>query len=1396
VQVEECHPEGYTMSENTMKVSRNAPCPCGSGRKYKRCCLQVREGGLRSGSTKFDLEFLKTSSYEVFLEIFSSFYEKNSAELLLQRFEKTDQLSVVRSGKHIRWVLALMTPRGVISVGAQCTPQDELQQTCTCSDRRGSDLCEHAHLLLLLIWMGFHVQDLPWRLTWRHAKKTALLAKSIADQALLLESHIKRLVDVDAILLCSEYWKTCDPQEQASFEETLNKTIEPSTVSPVRERDVSADSLEFPFQKRSLDLDDFDFPFDFDEFDLNGSDLESEQEKSYLGHLLQYRFVNGMVVPIGDLVKQEDLIALDPELDPQYWFEQKKIEKKAGYRIEREPEFFHESRDILFSIVMHAQKQGIAVFLVQGQDPTKRRSALRLRQLTFSNSWNDAQWSAYLPGQLSPEAQQEQFCDGGVLLKLETQANRFLFPGFVLAPRTGCLTFHDYSRALSCLCQFFFPSSLDEDEEESSYLLCRKDHAIRKLLEEKVNPALCRMKVPAIEVKFPAPRVLDAEKKPVISFNSSSLDFRFSLDFEATILGEKKSIQSWNLPEPIEPLIIALREGIPLSQNIYERPSIPSFRNMGLCMLVVLELTSYALDQTGSDGQVLNSDEDFWNYLDLRLGGVFYDSKSNEDSANPLFSEMQDEYTSLHLRKWCLRTLAAFRLQKGVDIVLYDQVVHWQEASTIAWRLLQQLLLQIAIKTRAQCFKKIRTSAFENFMRLGVREDVCTTLLSENAVSYSIQEKSLKSLRDWISILLPLHERGYSICIDGKLLESLVSTDLQAKIEFKKPQDQHLVAVSSSAPLDWFELHPRLFFRGIEVDPLNLASWQEHGVLDHQGKLYYISEKNLPSIKRLENFWKRLKMGRGSSAFKNKQKYYQLPRSEVLELLALRSSGATFNENPEFNEICTFYDGLGKPRPPLTLPDTLPIALKPYQHIGVQWLYDLYRLRLGAILADDMGLGKTPQTIAFLELLRTENLMSHVLIVVPPSLVFNWKSEFERFAPQVSLYCFDSRNKEKLHEYLQDYPQGIVICTYGLLVEHIDFFEQLAWNIVIFDEAQNLKNIVSRRSEASRKIQAKFKICLTGTPLENHMGEFYSLLDLVVPGCLGDYGSFRDRYVNPDVVLQEDIQFLRLKTRPLVLRRTKGDILSELPEKMESTVKLNFEKRQEKIYRDIALSGNQKIKDLIEQKGASRTQLEMLAALLRLRQVCSDPAGLPGVGYSLEPPKISVLKEALAEITQKGESALVFTQFLATFHRVEKVLKKQGISVFSMSGGTSTRERERVLKRFQEETQGAVLLMTLKTGGVGLNLIKASYVFHLEPWWNPAAENQATDRAHRMGQKRSVQVFRYLMQDSVEEKIQTLKGRKQATFDALFSQEEAIQSVDKQSGSLLTQADFEYLIRG
>ncbi len=700
------------------------------------------------------------------------------------------------------------------------------------------------------------------------------------------------------------------------------------------------------------------------------------------------------------------------------------------------------------------------------------------------------------------------------------------------------------------------------------------------------------------------------------------------------------------------------------------------------------------------------------------------------------------------------------------------------------FRLIYELLKKTALTSGGEAFIKSRTPFISRICSDNSDKDL--QLIHSKFHFPTGGGRSAPSLHESLDSLHFLIPYGFKIFFRDQALQELADDEFHMDFVLQSESDQKF--------FNWFELNPKFFLRGQEVRADQLLGLGAGGVVEYDGKLYLVPKKQLPSLRRLENFWQKLQSGKTEfTKRKNGDKVYKLPRSQTLELLALRASGVSIRGDHEWKKLCEFYDNLGRSSRELKLPKSIKATLKPYQISGIQWLQDLYHLKLGALLADDMGLGKTLQTLSFLDDLREKNEMGQVLIVVPSSLIFNWQDEVEKFTPLLKITIFSNRDLEAISKKLAVKEELVVITTYGLLVEHEAYFTQYKWNILIFDEAQNLKNLNTRRTNAARALNAAFKICLTGTPMENHYGEFFSLVDLLVPGSLGELKEFRRQFVNTEMISMDQIEDLKLKIKPLLLRRTKREILEQLPEKQETKVSIAFEERQKEIYRDIALSYNARVKETMETQGPARVQLQMLTALLRLRQACSDPAALPNVRYDKVPPKLETLVESLKEIVESGESALVFTQFIQTLEHAAKILQQNNIPVFVMHGKVPSKQRQKILSEFSKMSAGAVLIMTLKTGGVGLNLTKASYVFHLEPWWNPSVENQATDRAHRLGQNKAVQVFKYIMHESLEEKIEILKERKDKKFKSLFITSEKHDEIGKGSGAL-SKADFDLLL--
>lgn len=859
------------------------------------------------------------------------------------------------------------------------------------------------------------------------------------------------------------------------------------------------------------------------------------------------------------------------------------------------------------------------------------------------------------------------------------------------------------------------------------------------------------------------------------------------------------------LPQSLTYLMSALRyglghiSGLPINQIAYSRRGqkrdrdLKFLKHYGAAALITYDALQFGLGLPLSSGETFAGEDDFVDSLMKRLGALILKSEGWPGKELDTASNLLSVGVIALVRGFIAQLLNDLR-DREIEICTPEGAIRIRGLSRIYMTLIQALIEDQMLATQGTCFEKARLKFFEEFALEG--PDAGSDLILSRDEDKHIETVFLRlpsssQIPRGLS-LLNLTQKSFEVVYNGMDVEDFDLTDF--KSEFNVRENTETVSLGK-ASIDWFELHPQFFFRGEEISSEQASQISKDGMIAFQGKLYRLRLQDLPQVQRLSEFWNRLQ-GPALPAKTRGQgpQYYPLPRSQTLELLALRSSGADVKGGPRWQKICDFYDHLNDRPTDFELPSSLQVSLKDYQKISSRWLLDLYELGLGGILADDMGLGKTVTTLSFLESLRSQGRMGYCLTVVPTSLTYNWFSEARRFCPDMPVHIFSPKEKGSFEKFFEEHKEGLIITTYGLLTEHIDVLDsKIAWNCLIFDEAQNLKNISTKRTTSARKLRAQFKLGLTGTPLENHYGEFFSLLDLVVPGSLGDYAEYRERYVNPPSILRDELKLLRLKTKPLLMRRTKSEVMHELPPKVESVVTLPFEEQQRKIYRDIATSYNEQIKKTVAAQGEAKSQLQMLTALLRLRQACSDPSALPGVDYPHSPPKVVLLAQALKEITDTGESALVFTQFISTYQRITEQLTHYQIPHQMMNGATPRTAREKQIQTFNEFKGGNVMLMTLKTGGVGLNLTKATYIFHIEPWWNPAVENQATDRAHRIGQTKPVQVYRYIMQDSVEEKIQLLKDIKAKRFDALFVSGETEKEISHLS-SQLTQKDFEYLV--
>lgn len=443
------------------------------------------------------------------------------------------------------------------------------------------------------------------------------------------------------------------------------------------------------------------------------------------------------------------------------------------------------------------------------------------------------------------------------------------------------------------------------------------------------------------------------------------------------------------------------------------------------------------------------------------------------------------------------------------------------------------------------------------------------------------------------------------------------------------------------------------------------------------------------------------------------------------------------------------------------VPSTLNQVLRGYQKLGFRWLNTLAKLGFGGILADDMGLGKTLQVISYL-LYRKQALISEnpSLVVCPASLVYNWEHEFKRFAPEltVSMLVGNAQQRETLIQNTNS--ADIWITSYDMLKRDVSLYRECHFDTEIIDEAQNIKNQGTLAAKAVKKIHADIRFALTGTPIENRLSELWSIFDYLMPGILGTYEKFRKSYELP-IVQNQDMQLterLKKMISPFILRRVKKEVLKELPDKIEQTVYSEMEPEQRKIYEAHALRLMETLKKQ-SHEDIQKEKLQILAELTRLRQICCSPKMLYE-NYKETAGKLSTCLELVNQAIEGNHKVLVFSQFTSIFPILGERLKQMKIPYYELTGQTPKEERIHLVEQFNSNDV-PVFLISLKAGGTGLNLTAASIVIHFDPWWNLAAQNQATDRAHRIGQDKEVVVFKLIAQNTIEEKIIGLQEQKQ-----------------------------------
>lgn len=454
------------------------------------------------------------------------------------------------------------------------------------------------------------------------------------------------------------------------------------------------------------------------------------------------------------------------------------------------------------------------------------------------------------------------------------------------------------------------------------------------------------------------------------------------------------------------------------------------------------------------------------------------------------------------------------------------------------------------------------------------------------------------------------------------------------------------------------------------------------------------------------------------------------------------------------------------------LPDGL--TLRPYQQRGVQWMYTLDQLHMGGVLADDMGLGKTVQVIALL--LATREAGQTSLVVAPTTLTYNWLSELERFAPDLSVMVLSgsaAQRASQIRHVKEVRDVDVLITSYPLIRQDIEQLTDIEFRFAILDEAQHIKNAGSKGAIAVRQLNARTRFALTGTPLENGVGELWSIFNFVLPGYLLSYSAFMRRYQNgagPDGSV--DAENLRRRISPFLMRRLKKEVLTELPDKIETVMTATMSPEQSKVYQATMLRLRDRVDSIVREKGFERGRTEVLAAITQLREICCHPA-LVLDDYSGTSGKLDMLLDILPEAIGKGRRVLLFSAFTSMLKILKRELEKSGYETMYLDGDTPAPQRVQMTERFNAG-QAQIFLISLKAGGTGLNLTGADMVIHYDPWWNPAAEEQATDRAYRIGQTRKVEVIRLVTHGSIEEQVVALGQRKKALFEQLIQPGETL----------------------
>lgn len=590
----------------------------------------------------------------------------------------------------------------------------------------------------------------------------------------------------------------------------------------------------------------------------------------------------------------------------------------------------------------------------------------------------------------------------------------------------------------------------------------------------------------------------------------------------------------------------------------------------------------------------------------------------------------------------------------------------------------------------------------------------------------------------------------------------VVGTDKLRKYNIKAVKPKVIGKFSHS--IDFLEGEIELEIEGEKFSILDvLSSYKKDSyIMLSDGTSALINKKYIEKLERLfkDNDKKKVKLS-----------FFDLPLVEEL------IEDKIFSE--EMNRTRDFFKGINNIKDYNIEPPKVKAKLREYQEYGYKWLSYLIDNNLGGCLADDMGLGKTLQAISVLTRLH-EKKGTKSLVIMPKSLIYNWESEIKKFSPKlkVGIYYGNFRNRDIIKK------SGVILTTYGTIRNDIEIIRDYDFDVVILDESQNIKNVNAQTTKAIMLLNAKHRIALSGTPIENNLSELYSLFRFLNPSMFGTMEEFNNFYAIPIQKEndQEAIEELKKKVYPFILRRIKKEVLKDLPDKIEKTMYIEMNPEQKKLYEERRNYYYNMVHSQIKENGIGKTQFFILQALNELRQITSCPEA-KSVGVTSS--KREVLINNILDAVENGHKVLVFTNYINSIKNICEDLDKYGVKYLSMSG--STKDRQLLVDKFQKDSKYKVFVMTLKTGGVGLNLTAADTIFIYDPWWNKTVENQAIDRAYRLGQDRTVFSYKLILKDTIEEKILQLQESKIKLLDNLISE-------DSSTLKTLSEKDIEFIL--